>query len=30
MEISQIVKDKLAEVIEVWADETLQGKPAKG
>ena len=28
MEISQKVKDKIAEVIELWADETLDGKPA--
>ena len=28
MEISQAVKDKLAEVIEMWADEVLNGKPA--
>jgi hypothetical protein len=28
MEISQAVKDKIAELIELWADETLYGKPA--
>lgn len=28
MEISQKVKDKIAEAIEIWADETLEGKPA--
>jgi len=28
MEISQKVKDKMAEVIEIWAEETLDGKPA--
>jgi hypothetical protein len=27
MEISQNVKDKIAEAIELWADETLDGKP---
>ena len=28
MEISQNVKDKLAEAVELWAEETLEGKPA--
>lgn len=28
MEISAAVKNKLAEAIEVWAEETLDGKPA--
>jgi hypothetical protein len=28
MEISQAVKDKIAEAIELWAEETLEGKPA--
>ena len=28
MEISQKVKDKMAETIELWAEETLPGKPA--
>ena len=28
MEISQAVKDKLAEALELWADEILPGKPA--
>ena len=28
MGISQQVKDKLAEAIELWAEETLDGKPA--
>jgi len=27
-EISQAVKDKLAEALTIWADETLDGKPA--
>ena len=27
MEISQRVKDKLAEALEIWRDETLIGKP---
>lgn len=27
-EVSQAVKDKLAEALEVWAEETLEGKPA--
>ena len=28
MEISEKVKDKIAEAVELWADETLAGKPA--
>lgn len=28
MEISQRVKDKIAEAVELWAEETLDGKPA--
>lgn len=28
MEISQKVKDKMAETIELWAEETLDRKPA--
>lgn len=28
MEISQKVKYKMAEVIEMWAEENLEGKPA--
>jgi hypothetical protein len=28
VEISQAVKDKIAEAIELWAEETLDGKPA--
>jgi hypothetical protein len=28
MEISQAVKDKLAEAVELWAEENLEGQPA--
>lgn len=28
MEISQAVRNKLAEALELWAEETLEGKPA--
>lgn len=28
MEISQAVKDKLAEAVDLWTDETLVGRPA--
>ena len=28
MELSENVKTKLSEVVEVWADENLEGKPA--
>ena len=28
MEISEAVKAKIAEAVEIWAEETLDGKPA--
>ena len=28
MEVSQKVKDKLEEVVSLWAEENLEGKPA--
>lgn len=28
MELSEAVKSKLAEAVQIWADETLHGRPA--